>query len=74
MRRTEGARSGGDAVRRGGDRYDYDYSKAELAEWTAKIRKLADDAQKIYVFFNNCHAGHAAKNAMLMQKMLIEGE
>jgi uncharacterized protein YecE (DUF72 family) len=69
---ARGAREG--RPRAGGDRYDYDYSKAELAEWTVKIRELADQADKVYVFFNNCHAGHAAKNAMLMQRMLVDGE
>ncbi|HVP38025.1 MAG TPA: DUF72 domain-containing protein [Candidatus Saccharimonadales bacterium] len=56
--------------RGGGDRYDYDYSEAELREWLARIRELAAKTARTYVFFNNCHAGHAAANAMLMQEML----
>jgi uncharacterized protein YecE (DUF72 family) len=59
--------------RGGGDRYDYDYSEAELREWLQKIRELAAQAARTYVFFNNCHAGHAAANAMLMQEMLRGG-
>src|SRR5690349_15213529 len=54
----------------GGDRYDYDYSPGELKEWVAKIRELAEKASKVYVFFNNCHAGQAARNALLMRDML----
>ena len=54
----------------GGDRYDYLYSDEELKDWVGKIRKLAADAKKTYVFFNNCHAGQAATNAQLMQEML----
>jgi uncharacterized protein YecE (DUF72 family) len=54
----------------GGDRYDYDYSPGELKEWVAKIRELAEKASKTYVFFNNCHAGQAARNALLMRDML----
>jgi uncharacterized protein YecE (DUF72 family) len=54
----------------GGDRYDYDYSPEELKEWVAKIRELAEKASKVYVFFNNCHAGQAARNALLMRDML----
>jgi len=54
----------------GGDRYDYLYTREELAEWVEKIRALAAEAKKTYVFFNNCHAGHAASNARLMQEML----
>lgn len=56
--------------RGGGDRYDYLYSSQELAEWGDKIRELEKRAKKVYVFFNNCHAGQAAKNAELMQQML----
>jgi uncharacterized protein YecE (DUF72 family) len=53
-----------------GDRYDYDYSREELREWVAKIRELAEKAGKTYVFFNNCHAGQAARNALLMRDMM----
>jgi uncharacterized protein YecE (DUF72 family) len=54
----------------GGDRYDYMYSNDELKDWVGKIRSLAAEAKKTYVFFNNCHAGQAASNAQLMQQML----
>jgi uncharacterized protein YecE (DUF72 family) len=54
----------------GADRYDYDYSPEELKEWVRKIRELADKASKVYVFFNNCHAGQAARNALLMRDMM----
>lgn len=55
----------------GGDRYNYDYSEAELREWAAKIQALSDRANRVYIFFNNCHAGHAAKNARLMEQMML---
>ena len=45
-------------------------SDAELKDWVGKIRGLAAEAKKTYVFFNNCHAGQAATNARLMQQML----
>jgi len=54
----------------GGDRYDYDYAPGELKEWVEKIRALAEKAGKTYVFFNNCHAGQAARNALLMRDMM----
>ena len=54
----------------GGDRYDYLYSNDELKDWVTRIRGLAAEAKKTYVFFNNCHAGQAATNARLMQQML----
>ena len=53
-----------------GDRYDYDYSVPELKEWLGRIQELAQQARRTYLFFNNCHAGQAARNAKLMQEML----
>jgi uncharacterized protein YecE (DUF72 family) len=54
----------------GSERYLYNYSKQELQAWVEKVRKMAKKAASVYVFFNNCHAGHAARNAMLMKRML----
>ena len=51
-------------------RYDYLYSESELKEWAEKIRELNQKTQKTFVFFNNCHAGHAATGAKLMRKLL----
>ncbi len=57
----------------GGDektRYDYDYRRTELENWLTRIRELAEQARRTYLFFNNCHAGQAARNASLMQELL----
>lgn len=54
----------------GGDRYDYDYAERELQEWVERIRTLAAQAKQTYLFFNNCHAGQAARNAKLMEELL----
>jgi uncharacterized protein YecE (DUF72 family) len=56
--------------RGGGDRYDYDYRDDELKEWLKRITQLAEQARRTYLFFNNCHAGQAARNASLMQELL----
>jgi uncharacterized protein YecE (DUF72 family) len=53
-----------------GDRYDWDYKKEELEPWVRKVTELADRARRIYLFFNNCHAGQAARSAKLMQDLL----
>ena len=53
-------------------RYDYLYSKDELAEWVPKTQHLAEQAEDVYIFFNNCHAGSAAVNAAEFQEMLAE--
>jgi len=55
-------------------RYDYDYSETELAEWLQKLRELADQARRTYLFFNNCHAGQAARNAKLMQELMRQAK
>jgi uncharacterized protein YecE (DUF72 family) len=51
-------------------RYDYAYKEQELREWVSKIAELAQQARRTYLFFNNCHAGHAAHSAKLMQDLL----
>ena len=56
--------------RPGSNRYNYDYKKEELADWIKKINKLKQNAEKVYLFFNNCHHGQAVKSAKLMQEML----
>lgn len=56
--------------RSGGDRYDYDYSREELTQWVRQVQELSEKARRTYLFFNNCHAGQAARNAKLMQELL----
>lgn len=51
-------------------RYDYDYSERELSEWLGRLNELAKQAKQTYLFFNNCHAGQAARNAKLMEELL----
>jgi uncharacterized protein YecE (DUF72 family) len=58
----------------GGDRYDYDYPDRELLEWVDSITELGSRTTDTYLFFNNCHAGRAARNARRMAELLgIEG-
>jgi len=57
-------------TRKTGDRYDWDYSKEELGSWMQKIARLAEQSRRVYLFFNNCHAGQAARSAKLMQELL----
>lgn len=56
--------------RGGGDRYDYDYPDSELLEWVESIRELGSRTTDTYLFFNNCHAGRAARNAQRMGQLL----
>ena len=56
----------------GKERYNYLYARDELAEWLPKTQQLDQDAEQVYIFFNNCHAGHAAVNAAEFKQMLAE--
>ncbi len=56
----------------GKERYNYLYDRSELDEWLPRTEQLAADAEQVYVFFNNCHAGHAAVNAGEFKQMLAE--
>jgi len=55
-------------------RYDYLYSKDEIKEFIAPIYDISIKTNTIMVFFNNCHAGSAAKNAIMLAQMLFESE
>jgi len=46
------------------DRYNYLYTKEELAEIKAKIDLSVNKSKDAFIFFNNCHGGFAVKNAM----------
>lgn len=52
------------------ERYDYLYSEDELSEWIPKVRKLAAETEKTYLFFNNHYQGKAAQNARQFAGML----
>jgi len=51
-------------------RYDYLYSEEELRAWADRIRELAGRSREVLVFFNNCHRGQAAENALRMGELL----
>jgi uncharacterized protein YecE (DUF72 family) len=51
-------------------RYDYLYTEKELKEFVSPIKDIAGNASETFVFFNNCHAGKAVKNAQMLMEML----
>lgn len=53
-------------------RYDYLYKDGELKEFIPDIKDISQRTAKTLVFFNNCYAGSAAKNAVQMARLLIE--
>lgn len=52
------------------ERYDYLYSNEELKEFVPEVQKMQSKASNVYIFFNNCHAGSALKNALTFREML----
>ncbi|MDH5201715.1 MAG: DUF72 domain-containing protein [Nitrospirota bacterium] len=53
------------------ERYNYLYSDEELKEFVPEAEKMdSTKAQKVYTFFNNCHAGFALRNALAFKRMV----
>jgi uncharacterized protein YecE (DUF72 family) len=53
--------------------FDYDYSQAELAEWSrVQIPEMARQATAGIVFFNNHVRGQAPQNARMLMEQLAE--
>ncbi len=56
------------------ERYDYLYSREELAEWVPKAAKIAANSEDTYVFFNNHYNAQAVQNASLFVDLLQEAD
>jgi uncharacterized protein YecE (DUF72 family) len=54
----------------GAAKYDYLYSDRELEAWAGRIERIAGQARRILVYFNNHPGGKAAKNAQTLEKIL----
>lgn len=54
----------------GAERYDYDYSEAELRGVAADWSAMAGQVDKVFAFFNNCHRGQAARNAEAFRRIV----
>ncbi len=52
------------------ERYDYLYSQDELARFAAQWAQIEDQADRVFVYFNNCHRGQAAANAEAFRRIL----
>lgn len=55
-----------------GDRYDYGYNREELEGLRPTLKRMNQGAEETLVFFNNCHAGQAVKNALMLRELLEE--
>lgn len=52
-------------------RYDYFYSDDELKSLVPAVLMLSKETPTTVVYFNNCHAGAALKNAQRMKELII---
>jgi uncharacterized protein YecE (DUF72 family) len=59
-------------TRTAAERFDYDYSNKELAEWAPKVALLAEQARETHVIMNNCYRDYAVKSARQMARLLEE--
>jgi uncharacterized protein YecE (DUF72 family) len=50
--------------------YDYLYADAEIEAWAGRIEQVAEQTQRVLIYFNNHPFGKAAKNAQTLGKML----
>ncbi len=55
-----------------GERYDYAYSREELSDLIPALRRMDEGSEETLIFFNNCHAGQAVKNALMLRDLLEE--
>jgi uncharacterized protein YecE (DUF72 family) len=55
------------------DKFGYDYSQSELAEWEPRIEQLAEDAREVHVLMNNCYRDYAVSSARTMVQLALGG-
>lgn len=52
------------------DRFDWDYSDAELAEWLPNLEQAQQAAERVHVFFNTNRADQGVRNAVRLMDQL----
>ncbi|HEV7216898.1 MAG TPA: DUF72 domain-containing protein, partial [Chloroflexota bacterium] len=52
------------------DRFDYLYSKQELAEWTPRVEQIAEQAAEVHLLTNNNRSNYALVNAFDLAELL----
>jgi uncharacterized protein YecE (DUF72 family) len=56
------------------ERFGYRYSSDELREWVPRLRELANDAETVQVFMNNCYSDYAQTNAQTLIDLLTSDD
>jgi uncharacterized protein YecE (DUF72 family) len=52
------------------ERFGYEYSQQELAEWAPKVVALAEEAKETHVLMNNCYRDYAQSNARQLAQQI----
>ncbi len=52
------------------ERFNYLYSRDELNELVAPMRRLTERTAAVHVLFNNCHTDYAQRNALDFARLL----
>ena len=52
------------------ERFNYLYSAAEIQEFLDPIQRVAANAKRVHVLFNNCYSNHAQRNATELQRVM----
>jgi uncharacterized protein YecE (DUF72 family) len=54
------------------EKFGYNYSRTELAEWAPKLKQLAAQTSQTHVLMNNCYSDYAQRNATTLLDLLGE--
>jgi uncharacterized protein YecE (DUF72 family) len=54
------------------ERYRYDYTPEELAQWALWARELSKNAEEVHIVLNTCCAGAAQRDAAQLRDLLDE--
>lgn len=60
-------RGEGPAVR---EKYDYLYTEAELRELVPEVESMAEEAEQVFVSFNNNNRAYPVQNALMLKRLL----
>jgi uncharacterized protein YecE (DUF72 family) len=54
------------------EKFGYQYSRGELAEWAPRLKQLAAQTSQTHVLMNNCYSDYAQRNATTLLDLLGE--
>jgi len=52
------------------EKYDYLYSEAELREFLPEIEGVSEEAEEVFISFNNNNRDYPVQNALMLKRLL----